>query len=280
MLVSCNLQPEEKITWNVQPSPEMLVVESIITNEMKQQVIHLTKTNPYFDTITPKGVSNAIVEVNDGTITYSFTESKDSAGWYFSTQAFAGKQKTLYQLSIQLSSPINSLTGYTAQSLLPDGLPIDSMTCEIYKMPQFNQQGNNNKDKDTTILAVYYFGKEPDEAENFYFTKVFRNGKLLYTNPKEYPYFTIAKQNQSFTHIIGFNKDVEGNDSIRFQLYTISSDYYHYLEAVQNIDISGNAYSMSGPPANAVGNVESGKALGYFLAAYVSEKKAKAIDKR
>jgi len=154
------------------------------------------------------------------------------------------------------------------------------MTCEIYKMPQFKLDQKDDKEKDTTVLAIAYFGKEPAEAENFYFAKIARNGKLLFTNPKEYPYFYTSSQNQSYTHIMGVEKNITTSDNILFQLYTISSDYYHYVEAIQNMDMTGNAYSMSGPPANAIGNVEGGQALGYFLAAYISEKKAIAIDKR
>ena len=147
-------------------------------------------------------------------------------------------------------------------------------------MPQFQLDQKDDKEKDTTVLAIAYFGKEPAEAENFYFAKIARNGKLLFTNPKEYPYFYASSQNKSYTHIMGVEKNITTSDNILFQLYTISSDYYHYVEAIQNMDMTGNAYSMSGPPANAIGNVESGQALGYFLAAYISEKKAIAIDKR
>ena len=158
---------------------------------------------------------------------------------------------------------------------------MDSMICEIYSLPESSiDNEDKNKEKDTTILAVYYFGKEPAEAENFYFAMVFRNNKILYTNPKEYTYFSSASQNESYTHLIGFGKNVAASDTISFRLFTIGRDFYHYLEAVQNMDFSGNAYSMSGPPANSVGNVEGGKALGYFLAAYVSEKKVLAVDKR
>lgn len=278
-MVSCSMEAEEKITWDLQQHPEMLVVESIVTNEFKHQVIHLSKTNTYYDTSWPKGVGNATVEVSDGQTSYTFKELTDSVGWYTSEQPFAGKQRTTYQLNIQLATPINNITTYTAKSTLPEGLSMDSITCEIYKMPKLDL-ANDEEKKDTSVLVVYYFGNEPAEAENFYFVRTFCNGKLLYSNPKEYTYFSVARQNASYTHWADFEKNVGNNDSIRFQLFTISADYYHFLEAVQNIDDAGNSYSLSGPPANVVGNIEGGKALGYFLTAYFSEKKGYAINKR
>lgn len=278
-LNSCNM--DEKITWEVQQHPEMLVVESIITNEVKQQAIHITLSNPYFDSNTPKSVTGANVVVNDGDNSFQFAESKEMPGWYFSEQVFAGVPLRTYHLSIQLASGVNGLTEYTAQSEFPKGLTMDSIKCEIYKMPDMNNgETKNNEEKDTTILDIYYFGKEPENAENFYFAKEYRNGKLLYTNPKEYTYYSVASQNESYTHLVGVYKNIASNDTITYQLYTIGRDYYKYLEAIQNMDSSGDAYSMSGPPANAIGNVEGGKALGYFLTAFVSEKKALAVDKR
>jgi hypothetical protein len=275
------MQPEEKITWELQQHPDMLVVESIITNELKQQAVHLMLSNTYFDGSAPKNVSGATIVVTDGVHPFRFLESNETPGWYFSEQSYAAESLKTYSLSIQLQHSINGLMEYTAQSQLPQGLEMDSMICEIYKTPKIiADEADDNKEKDTTILGIYYFGKEPQTAENFYFAKVFRNKKLLYTNPKEYTYFNTASQNASYTHLMGFQKNVAGNDTIRCRLFTIGKDYYHYLEAIQNSDFSGNAYSMSGPPANAVGNISDGKALGYFLAAYVSDKETKAVDKR
>jgi hypothetical protein len=281
IMVSCNMQPEEKITWELKEHPEMLIVESIITNEMKQQVIHLTKSNPYFDSNVPGSVSGATVEVNDGSKAVSFIESKDSAGWYFSEQAFAGEPRITYQLRVKLPSAINGLTNYVAQSEFPEGLAIDSITCGVYRMPKFTETGQDSEtEKDTTILGIYYFGKEPNKEINYYFTKVFRNGKLLLSNPKEFSYYQIAKDNASFTHATAYLKNVANGDTILFRLYTIDKEYYNYLDALHNIDFAGNSYSLSGPPANAVGNIEGGKALGYFLTAYVSEKEGIVVDKR
>jgi len=280
LLVSC-AQQEEKITWELTNQPEMLVVESIITNINKQQAVRLTVSNPYLDQGQPKTVSGANVTVNDGTNTFLFAESHENPGLYFSQQLFSAQSHKTYQLDIKLSYVINGLMEYTAQSTAPQGLEIDSMLCEIYKMPEIaGEDENSGEVKDTTILGVCYFGKEPNTSVNYYFTKVFRNGKLLETNPKEYTYYSVTSQNATYTHQIGFANNVTGTDTILFRLYTVDRDYNNYLEALHNIDFSGNSYSMSGPPANAVGNVSDGKALGYFLAAYISEKKSLAIDKR
>jgi hypothetical protein len=106
-------------------------------------------------------------------------------------------QKT-YKLTITLAQSINGQNTYTALSRMPQGLDIDSMNCELFDMPEF-ENGEDEDDKDSTIIGNYYFGHEPKQAENFYFTRVFANDKLIDNSPTEYEYFSIDAENANYT---------------------------------------------------------------------------------
>ncbi|HEX2936682.1 MAG TPA: DUF4249 domain-containing protein [Bacteroidales bacterium] len=279
-LTSCSMEAEEEISWNIEKHPDMLVVHSVITNEYKEQAVFLSLTNSYFDNAAPRSVSNATVVIEGGAKPVHFSERSDTPGLYYSEEPFACEPQRTYKLSITLAQAINGQNTYTALSRMPQGVNIDSMNCELYEMPEFTEEGDDDKDKDTTIIGIYYFGQEPQQAENFYFTRIFVNDKLTDNNPTEYDYFSITAENANYTHMKGYIHNAGANDNVKLRLYAVEKKYYNYLEALHKMEETGNAYSMSGPPANAIGNISEGQGLGYFLAAYVSEKTGQIVDKR
>ncbi|NJK97556.1 MAG: DUF4249 family protein [Bacteroidales bacterium] len=159
---------------------------------------------------------------------------------------------------------------------MPEGLKIDSIKCELYEMPDMGDE-DTKKEKDTTILAIYYFGDEPEVATNYYLARAYRNSQSLQSNSKEFLTYE-SHEDKNYTHLVTFGENVIGNDLITFKLYTIDRSYYRYLEAIRNMDQTGMATSLSGPPANAVGNVPN--ALGYFVVALYQQQllKRRTLD--
>jgi hypothetical protein len=276
---SCNLKVEEEISWKLQSHPEMLVVESIMTNELKHQSVFLTVSSSYYDTIPPRRIRNAVVSVTDGTSTYTFSEDTSTPGLYLSDIPFAGIPLRTYDLSIQLNETLNGQKNFLATSKMQEGIDLDSIKCEIYEMPQFDLEDEETT-KDTTILAIYYFGKEPAAEGNHYLGFAYRNGGALHKNMKDYNIYDDSYRNGAYFHYTTFVKNVAGGDQIRFRILSIEKWFYKFIDSVKKQEETGNAYSMSGPPANAIGNVSEGKAFGYFVMAYVSEKTDIAIDTR
>lgn len=274
LMASCAMDTE--IDWNLKPHADMLVVDGAITNEMKQHAFRLTLSNPYFKADEPRAVSDAIVYVSEGNAIYTFSEMADNPGLYKSELEFSAQPSKTYKLTVRLKRAVNGQTEYSSTSTMPAGLDVDSIKCEIYKMPEFRQDNNDKEEKDTTLLAVYYFGKEPDSTPNYYLAKAFRNEQPLMSEAREFLSFENSEKNE--THLNVFVKNVAPGDLITFRLYTINRDYFNYLEAIKKMDETGQSGSMSGPPANAVGNIP--QALGYFLVSYVSMQKEIAIDKR
>jgi hypothetical protein len=96
LLLSCEKEVER-------PSSEFqfntIVVESILTNEFKQQKVLLSKPNP-IQNHNNTSVSNANVRVFNGTHNFLFIESETERGSYYSVEEFAASISQTYSLDI------------------------------------------------------------------------------------------------------------------------------------------------------------------------------------
>ncbi|MBN1145460.1 MAG: DUF4249 domain-containing protein [Bacteroidales bacterium] len=277
-LTGCS-EYEKEISWELDDYPDMLVVEGVITNEFKQQTVLLTKSSPYFDTQAPKTISGAGVLVREGSNTYFFTESSTNKGLYLSDIAFSGEPSKTYELEVTLQEPLNGLRDYDAVSKMPEGIDLDTIICEIYEMPDLGFE-EDEEDKDTTILSIMFYGKEPDDPNNYYTARIFQNKTCWNANVKEVFLFNDDNNNgNNYDYFIGI-ENVQAEDTIMLEIRSVEKNYYDYVNGIKLIDESGDAYSMIGPAANAVGNISGGKALGYFCTAYVSRATSFAVDMR
>src|SRR5512138_2140184 len=158
-LAGCNSQMEEEISWELDDYPDILVIEGSITNETKHHVISLSLTGPYFETSQVRSVNGALVSVSDGINTFVFTESDLKRGTYVSDSEFTGKPLVSYSLDITLDNPVNGISHYSATSVMPEGIDIDTIICEIYELPDIGFPGeSSDEEKDTTILSIYMVG--------------------------------------------------------------------------------------------------------------------------
>ncbi len=270
---------EKEITWELDDYPDMLVVEGLITNEFRQQTVLLTKTSTYFDTLAPKTISGAEVLVREGNNIHYFTESSTHKGLYLSDLPFSGESLKTYELEVTLQEPLNGAMDFTAISKMPEGLNLDTIVCEIYEMPDLGF-AEDEEDKDTTILSIAFFGKEPDDPNNYYTARIFQNKTCWNANVKEVFLYNDDNNNGSnLDYFVGI-ENVEANDTIMMEIRSVEKNYYDFVNGIKLIDESGDAYSMSGPPANAIGNISGGKALGFFCATYISRASSIAVDMR
>lgn len=278
-LVSCQKDP--KISWDLQKHKDMLVVTGEVTSDTIYQAVCLTLTSDYYDSKLPRVVSGANVFVSDGSKVYSYSESSSKPGCYFSDIKFSGKPGVSYTLNVKLKSEVNGASEYKSTEVMPNGMNVDSIMCYVYDIPEFEMEEDDEDDdedvKDTTFLAVYYFGHEPKGATSYYMGKAYRNDLPLHEDSREL-FYNETRKSSDYAHNAIFMKNVQGGDLITFKLYTITRSYYKYLEAIRKIDETGSSMSSYGPPANAVGNIPN--ALGYFNVSYVVTLKGIAEDKR
>lgn len=102
---------EEHTDWDLQTvKSDLIVVESVITNEMKQQMVKITYPQEgYNDSVLPVSGAEVIVTVNGNV--YNFHESTEQPGLYLSNEPFEGKPWKEHSLLISYNNRV-----YTAKS--------------------------------------------------------------------------------------------------------------------------------------------------------------------
>ncbi len=275
-IISC---ADEEIAWEVEESPALLVVDGSFTSEKKKHQITLSKTADYFIKHRTPRISGADVTISDGSTTYEFEELEDNKGVYESVRKVAGRAGHTYTLNIHLQEPINKKTHYQASEKMIEGIDLEGMEAFIYRNP-FYEEGIPT---DSLILYTTFYGHEPETIENLYMVGLYRNGKLLQDTVDEKEIFSDREQleNGAYINDLVFLEQFQPGDTAAIKISTVTKSYRQFIEGILNIaNQSGNPFDLSGPPANATGNIEGGEALGYFRVSYVSWAEAIVQDGR
>ena len=65
-------------------------------------------------------------------------------------------------------------------------------------------------------------------------------------------------------------EDFIAGDTLDMEFRSINEAYYDFINGVKRISRGTDPFGFSGPPANAIGNIEGGDALGFFIASAVT----------
>ena len=136
MLASC----EEQTDWDLhKTSNNFIVVDGIITNELKMQTLTLTRPVTAINE-KPQAISGAVVLVSSDLLTHNFIEDSLNPGTYRSEKPFIGLRNKTYSLLITSGTNVYS----SKAELLP---PVEN-----FNMPEYQK---NEED------SQYYFTKVP-----------------------------------------------------------------------------------------------------------------------
>lgn len=140
MFTSC----EEQTDWDLHTTNnDFIVVDGIITNELKVQTITLTK--PVTDiNKKPQPVSGATVLVSSDLLTYTFIEDSSRPGVYYSEKPFIGVRNKTYSLLITSENK-----AYTSKAELAP--PVD-----LFKIPEYQKNETDNKYSFTSVPVPYF----------------------------------------------------------------------------------------------------------------------------
>ena len=273
-LVCC--QPDEEINWKVDEIPERMVVAGSITNELKLHTVTLRKSGNYFSNTAAEVISNAAVSITDGSNVYYLEENPEGSGIYKTTEKIKGDTGRLYTLNIDIDEPLNNETRFSARSFLNSSIRADSMISIIYESPFiFNNA-------DTVIIVNNIFGYEPEPAGDYYIVSLYRNGTLLNDTIDEY--ITIYDRNSGINgedfFPFAFLENFAVGDTVEIEFRSISKAYYDFIDGVKRISAGTDPFGFSGPPANPVGNIEGGNALGFFIASAVTRVSTQAREQK
>lgn len=251
LLLSC----EEPTTIDTAQAPSLIIIQGLITNELKQHSIKITRTADFYQSGKTPRVSQAIVTVSDNmnnTIVFDEIES----GVYQPDQPFEGVVGNTYDLSVLVEG--NSY--FASERLLPI-TTIDSLSFELNE--------DEAEDVDIDIYSVFLFTKEPQDEDNFYLFKFYENGYELNEQGEDINVTDDTAIDEAIDGIEAPYFYFKG-DTARVEMYSLSRESFIFWNDVAALIFSdGGVFSPL--PANPRSNI-SGGALGIFQVSAITAK--------
>jgi len=246
----------ERIEIETQEEFVRLVVEGSLSNEPMSHYVMLTTTANYFSGRPAPAVSGAEVTIADGKVIHQLKES--TPGIYRTRSFIEAIPGHRYTLHITLAEPVGGHTEYTAESVSPSPVPLDSIRLKFH--PTYSEIG---------MWEARGFFRDPPSTD-FYRFMAFRNGELVTDYLTEWYItddnlfggryvdgWTVAFLDQNLKH-----EALSPGDMLTVRLDRISREYAGFIQGVQS-EIRGSYPLFTGPPANVKGNIDNG-ALGFF----------------
>lgn len=141
------LSCEKQTDWDLQSGEEFVVADCIITNELKYQELRLYRSAPELNR-QPVGLSNAEVQISDGSYSISFTEDSQDPGRYISIVPFMATAGNTYMLTLAYGNITD-----TAFAVMTGVTPLESFDIEA---------------SDGNFRFVYKPGVQPSMTEVHY----------------------------------------------------------------------------------------------------------------
>lgn len=243
---------EKVLDLNLDKTQPKIVIESIFTDQNLRHIVSISYT-ANFDAdnarIPVTGAIVTLVEENGPTLT--FTEPNPGN---YSSSRYKGKPGKKYTLNVTVKG-----TTYSATSTMP--MPVEIKSLNQAELNFFNERRK--------IIQVNY--KDPAGIPNFYFNRVFVNGKRRDNFSLESDRFNDGKEVNNNIYID--EPDLVVGDEVRIQMLTIDENVYRYLFSITQITGNGGPPTA---PANPNSNFNNG-ALGYFSAS-TSTEQTRIID--
>ena len=251
---------EKVIPWETEKLPVMLVVEGSFTNEYKTHRVVLSLSEDYFYNKPTPGVSGAVLTISDGSNLIDMVEYPAGSGVYETIDKVAGIPGKTYTLSIDLDEPVNGVTHYQATEKMVQGLQIDSIFASIYKNPL------SFEEKDSLLVIITVLGQDPPQTENYYEMNLYINNRLIQDTIDEVIVLDDKEGiNGQYVSSFFFIEQVEPGDTVGFEMVSVGRDYFDFVNSVRDLaSQSYDPFDMTGPPANAIGNIEGAPAIGFF----------------
>ncbi len=252
ILFSAVFACEEVIEIDITQAPPQLVIDGVLTNEDTVHRVRISRTGN-FQGNTGEIVSDAIVEVRDnfGNI-FNYTHNPEGVdsldGYYYSDQQFAGEISGIYELRVNVDNE-----SYTARDTLRPITTIDSLSIEV------NPFAQNDPESDGEIYQVLLYADEPQETDDFYYFKFYRDSVIVSGNN-----VFVFDDKLLGSSLNGLPSPVlyKEGEFASVEIYSLTREQFVYYTDLGNILNSDGGF-FSPPPANPRSNI-SGGALGLF----------------
>jgi hypothetical protein len=256
LFVSC----EKTVELDLRQSESKIVIEGQVTTQAGYQYVRVTRTAGFYDNGATPRVTNANVSVEDDLgneflFSHNPGGEDDSVGYYLPNIPFEGEIGRSYTLTVEVDGEV-----YTAQDKLFSVSGIDSLSYQV------NEDEKEEPKDGNKFYEVLLYATEPQDEENYYLFKFFRNDSLKVYSDTDI-YFADDKILGEAINGLGSPVFFEPNDKARIEMYSISRAGFVYYVDLQNL-LNNDGGLFSQPPSNSRTNLSNG-AFGFFQASDV-----------
>lgn len=252
---------EKTVFLELDQTPPKIVIEGLVTNQPGYQFVKVTRTAGFYESGETPRITNATVLVEDDLgneflYTHNPNNHPDSAGYYLPAIPFIGETGRTYYLTVEVNGE-----PYEASDKLYDVTSIDSLEYQV------NIDEKDDPKEDGKFYEVLMYAKEPQETDDYYLFKFFRNDSLVLYNPSDIYFFddkTLGEEINGIPSPVFFAL----GDTARVELYSLSRTGYVFYNDLSNL-INNDGGMFSPPPANSRTNLSNG-ALGFFQVSSVN----------
>jgi len=259
VILSC----DEPYTIETDQQDPQIIVEALLTNEFKQHFVKISETTDFYASGQTPTISDATVLITDDWgNSFIYAEDQEDPGRYLSEIPFQGEVGVTYSLIIV----INGQTISSSETMLRV-TTIDSLTYSIdEEEKKYLEDHGIGRGR---YYEVLLYTKEPQDTEDYYLFKFYRNGEILNYDGEDIYYADDEVIQENIDGIV-FNDWYSKDEVAGIEMYSLSRNaflFYADLEITLNND--GGLFSPlpTNPRTNLVGN-----ALGLFqVSAIASE---------
>lgn len=249
-IVSCKRDIDIHARNSVLP---LTVIEGNITNLFSVQVVTISKSIPYNSTNVFPPVSNAVVTISGNRQTYHLAEERPLG--QYTVANVQGQAGQSYQLTVRIGKD----TLYTATSVMPKAVPLDSIGVTTLSFGS------------KIVRTVSAFYRDPPGEQNQY-------RFILYVNDVQVSNVFAMDDSHTDGRVVNEmlyqnNIDLKSGDKVDVEMQCIDKTMYNYWYTLSQQ--GGNEQSSSAAPSNPTSNISNG-ALGYF-SAHTTERKSLVI---
>jgi hypothetical protein len=252
---------EETVELDINQVPERVVIEGHVTNVADRQFVRVTRSRGFYQSGNTTRITNAQVIIRDDAgeqvqFVHNPNGTPDSAGYYIPSPGYTGIVGRTYTMTVSLDGQT-----YEASDKLLRVTTLDSMG---YRPNVFRER---EEPSDGKIWELLIYAKEPQETEDNYLIKYYRNDSLVYNR----------KTDVYVLNDYGVGENIDGvpssvyyapGDKARVEMYSLSRDGFLFFSDLVTI-LNSDGGMFSPPPANPRSNI-SGGAMGFFQVSAMS----------
>jgi hypothetical protein len=257
----------ETVKLDLNQQTPHVVIDGQVTNRAALQRVKLSRTVDFYQNgKTPRITNGTVLVEDDAGHSYPFVHNPrnhpDSAGYYKPTTPFAGVVGRTYKLTVEVDGKI-----YTAEDRMFSVLTLDSLT---------DRKADNHSDDEASdpkepgkIYELQMYAREPQDEENFYLFKFYRNDSLKYYSDTD---VYVSDDALLAENIDGITSPVyyAVGDHARVEGYSLTRRAYVYYTDLSSI-LNNDGGGMFGPiPASPRTNIVGG-ALGIFQVSSIAD---------